>query len=261
MNDFFEKGWSVLELDCREQFLDEVVASCAGKYNFNSPHENLNNRVQDGWRFSQSVKELAMLPQIRKAVEIAVQGKAFPFQTLNFCRGSQQPLHSDNYHFASRHKNGMCGVWVALEDINASNGPLKVVSGSHKEPCLFPEDIGVEPGTKEQPYKNYKYYEEFIESRFNGSKWQIEELCLKKGQAVIWHSNLVHGGAPILDKAASRLSQVTHYFRSDSVYFTPINSTRGMFGKSYRLPFDVGTGERAYRHLSISGAVMDIFGQ
>ena len=44
----------------------------------------------------------------------------------------------------------------------------------------------------------------------------------KKGQALIWDANLLHGGAPQTDRSLTRHSQVTHYFFEGCSYFTPL---------------------------------------
>jgi hypothetical protein len=49
----------------------------------------------------------------------------------------------------------------------------------------------------------------------------IKTFEARKGQALIWCANLLHGGSPQIDPAMSRWSQVTHYFFDDCVYYTP----------------------------------------
>jgi ectoine hydroxylase-related dioxygenase (phytanoyl-CoA dioxygenase family) len=56
----------------------------------------------------------------------------FPFSTINFIKGSNQPLHSDIIHFHTVPALWMVGVWVAFEDVDETNGSLKIVPGSHK---------------------------------------------------------------------------------------------------------------------------------
>lgn len=43
----------------------------------------------------------------------------------------------------------------------------------------------------------------------------------RKGQALIWCANLLHGGSPQINGAMTRWSQVTHYFFDDCIYYTP----------------------------------------
>jgi ectoine hydroxylase-related dioxygenase (phytanoyl-CoA dioxygenase family) len=39
----------------------------------------------------------------------------------------------------------MVGVWVALEDIDSSNGPLIYYPGSHRLPIFTNEHLGINP--------------------------------------------------------------------------------------------------------------------
>jgi hypothetical protein len=260
LNDFLEKGWATFDTSLTEGDIDGILASCSGLYEEGSDHPNENNRIQDAWRFSASVKDLAINPGIMDVVEGALGGAAFPFQTLNFNRGTEQPLHSDFFHFSSRQPDGMCGVWVALEKTGQDNGSLEVVTGSHRLPYCFPEDLGIPIGLKSDPYKFYGAYESKIAEVIEGSGLKRERVFVEKGQAIIWHSNLIHGGSPIKIQTASRFSQVTHYFKAGSAYFSPIISYKRPFGKNYRIPFDVSTGRRALRHLSFGSYLMDLIG-
>jgi hypothetical protein len=69
------------------------------------------------------------------------------------------------------------------------------------------------------------------------------ELHVKRGQALIWASNLFHGGTPIRDLARSRLSQVTHYHFHGCMYFAPLLSDPGLGLLHVRKLMDISTGE------------------
>jgi ectoine hydroxylase-related dioxygenase (phytanoyl-CoA dioxygenase family) len=47
-------------------------------------------------------------------------------------------------------------------------------------------------------------------------------LIAKKGDVLIWHANLVHGGAPILNPALTRKSMVVHYYANDVIKYHEI---------------------------------------
>ena len=50
-------------------------------------------------------------------------------------------------------------------------------------------------------------------------------IRMKKGTALIWSANLLHGGGIITDHNRTRLSQVTHYnFDSCEYYYHPFFS-------------------------------------
>lgn len=260
MNFFEKNGWEILDFNLDDELILRILSDCDGNYSHGKLHENENNRILNAWRFSNDVRSLATNKSIMKFVEDRLGGTAFPFQTLNFCKGTQQPLHSDFYHFASRQHGGMCGVWIALEDTNEKNGALSVLTGSHRGDYLFPEDLGIPVGRKNSPYEHYKQYEDAIHKIAEESPFKLETLYLKKGQAVIWHSNLIHGGSLISDVDSTRFSQVTHYFKSGSCYYSPITSGKSAFSKSYRVPFDVSTGRRAYTALNPLHYAMDVLG-
>lgn len=260
MDKFDKKGWEILDFNLDDDSISKILNDCDGKYSYGKVHENENNRIFNAWRSSDDVRLLATNDVILKHVEERLGGSSFPFQTLNFCKGTQQPLHSDFYHFASRNHSGMCGVWVALEDTNEKNGALSVLTGSHKNSYLFPEDLDIPVGRKNNPYEHYKQYEDAIQQFASSSELELETLFLKKGQAVIWHSNLIHGGSPISDPNSTRFSQVTHYFRTGSAYYSPITSGKSAFSKSYRIPFNISTGRRAYSALNPLDYGLDILG-
>ena len=113
-------------------------------------------RIQDAWRRFDSVRRLALNAEVMRLLAVAYGRKPFPFQTLNFPRGTQQPTHSDVVHFHSEPERFMCGVWFALEDIDPAAGPLAYYPGSHRLPVLTLQDAGVtgrpSPGDYERAY-------------------------------------------------------------------------------------------------------------
>jgi len=70
-----------------------------------------------------------------------------------------------------------------------------------------------------------------------------ERFTGKKGQAIIWHARLMHGGDNQRDKMRSRHSQVTHYYFRDCCYFTPLYSDPFYGNIYFRDVTDIATGE------------------
>jgi hypothetical protein len=64
-------------------------------------------------------------------------------------------------------------------------------------------------------------YEVFIQQLVEALDLKKQVLNIRKGQAIIWSSNLLHGGEKILRSGASRHSQVTHYYFNDCIYYSP----------------------------------------
>jgi hypothetical protein len=227
---YSERGYLIVEdlgVDDFDALADRAIADLAPL------HEGgAYNRVQDAWTASDAVREIATLPRILKLLDDLYGRRPIPFQTLNFLRGSQQLTHSDSFHFHSFPKHFMCGVWVALEDLTESNGPLHYYPGSHRLPdydFLCP-DRGDE-------------FVQFIQDLIPAYGLEREQAHVKKGQALIWSANLLHGGDPVTDPESTRLSQVTHYFFDDCSYYTPVRSDIQRGKIYFREIVDVGTGE------------------
>lgn len=127
--------------------------------------------------------------------------------TLNFEYGSQQDYHFDTFYMPSPTPNKMVASWLALEDATTDNGPLSYYPGSHKiPPYLFSNGRTIVMQDEMPAFREYIFQQ--IDER--GLK--PETLYAKKGDLLIWHSQLFHGGSPIKDKRKTRKSLVTHYF-------------------------------------------------
>jgi len=66
---------------------------------------------------------------------------------------------------------------------------------------------------------------------------------MPKGKAIIWSSNLLHGGEKILTPGSTRHSQVTHYFFENCVYYTPLRSDATVDKLYVRKITNIATGQ------------------
>jgi ectoine hydroxylase-related dioxygenase (phytanoyl-CoA dioxygenase family) len=217
-------GYLILDdVGVSEEVLDGIISDLSDKYVAETRIDNgvyyAPGRIQDAWRISDNVKAVARSPKILGLLEEFYGRKPLPFQTLNFEQGTQQPTHSDALHFNSMPPGFMCGVWVALEDIDMDNGPLVYYPGSHKLPEVTMQEIGAEPDQSEYPK-----YEQHVRELLEREGLEPAYSTISKGQALIWSSNLLHGGAPQNDMSRTRRSQVTHYFFEGCKYYTPMLS-------------------------------------
>jgi len=228
---FAERGVLKLDLGVSADFLNSIVEQVQPLYE-TSHQQNplLATRVQDAWKQLDSVRQLAVHAKVLTALEQLLGRKPLPFQTLNFPVGTSQYPHSDSIHFNTVPAGYMVGVWVALEDIDAENGPLIYYPGSHKLPYYSMQDLGLEPG-----YPQYQAYERRIQDVIAEHGLQPELGLARQGEAIIWHANLLHGGAARKDVNRSRHSQVTHYFFEGCEYYTPMESDQAK--RKRRKPF------------------------
>ena len=115
----------------------------------------------------------------------------------------------------------MCGIWTALEDISENAGPLVYYPRSHRFPYFSSKDLNL---TLEQIDSNshpQAFFHDVWRKLLIKSGYKREQFIAKKGDVLIWHSNLLHGGDSIVDLDLSRRSQVSHYYFRDCEYKRP----------------------------------------
>jgi ectoine hydroxylase-related dioxygenase (phytanoyl-CoA dioxygenase family) len=219
---FAEDGYVTFDPEIDEATIDSIVEQLAPRF---AKMTSDSLRIQDAWKFNEQVRKVAIQEAVLKKLRLLYQREPFPFQTLNFPVGTQQDTHSDMIHFNSIPHRFMCGVWVAFEDIDETNGPLHYYPGSHKLPFYDMIDIGVKASESIEMKKAMMAYAEnyvsFIKEVVEALGLKKEVLKIKKGQAMIWSANLLHGGEKILREGASRHSQVTHYYFENCLYYVP----------------------------------------
>jgi ectoine hydroxylase-related dioxygenase (phytanoyl-CoA dioxygenase family) len=218
---FHEDGYVIVDFNIEPELIDTIVREI---YPYYDPDFLANptfpTRLQDYWRNVDAVRKLALLDNIQVALEQLFGRKPLPFQTLNFPIGTTQLPHSDTIHFNSNPPGYMAGVWVALENITEENGPLIYYKKSHLEREYNMQDLGLEIGAE-----NYNAYELAIQALIKERNFEPVLGLMKKGEAVLWHANLLHGGSQQNDVSLSRHSQVTHYYFENCEYYSPIRST------------------------------------
>lgn len=251
-----DDGYVVIEFPDAE--LDEritaIQANLQDRYNWEEWCSNKDSglRIQDAWEFDENVKAIACNSYILDLLSKLYGRAAFPFQTLNFPVGTQQHYHTDCVHFASIPERFMCGVWVAFEDISPDAGPLVYYPGSHKLPVYLNESTGIIPKSFELgAYATYDQYVSFWQRLVKAYDLQPVEFLPKKGQAIIWAANLLHGGLKQNNRELSRWSQVTHYFFENCGYYTPLGSLPYLGLIQYRSVINIATNQ--YIHNVVSG--------
>lgn len=229
--DLHLKGYAVIEFPDSEfaAVAERIQQTLAPQFDFEQWRRdgwthNAGLRVQDAWKSCADVRRLAINEPIQGLLSTLYGRRAFPFQTLNFPVGTQQHYHTDAVHFSSVPERFMCGVWVALEDINEDSGPLIYYPGTHRLPLFVNEHLAVTALESAGAYDNYPKFEALWRALVDGLGLEPERFCVRRGQALIWAANLLHGGDRHHNPARTRWSQVTHYFFDDCAYYTPLLS-------------------------------------
>lgn len=213
---FDASGMVVLRSAVEPELCARVRGSVSG---WARHHPRYGEKLQDAWLRHRAVRELACHPRIMTGLAALYGRRPIPFQTLNFARGTEQPLHADSIHFDSVPAGWMCGAWVALEEVGADQGPLTVVPGSQRVASEVFDEVVSRRASGSSPF-DMGTYEAALARRV--ASMGIEEFHASPGDVLIWHADLAHGGAKVLDQATTRWSQVTHYFFEGFTYVTPM---------------------------------------
>jgi hypothetical protein len=242
-------GWAVIDFPDPEidAVAERIKQSLHPRYDWDrwraeGWRNNDGLRIQDAHKFNADVRRIAANPQILALLSILYGRQAWPFQTLNFPVGTQQHYHSDSLHFSSVPERFMCGVWVALEDVGPTQGPLVYFSGSHKWPIYVNEHIGYSrAGGQSEP--SQKPFEDLWAALVRAGGLEPTHFHAKKGQALIWAANLLHGGSRQTDPELTRWSQVTHYYFDGCSYYSPMLSDPFYGRIFFRLHRNIATGQ------------------
>ncbi len=196
-----------------------------GKVKFNE-----KQKIMFAIHHSAPLSSIANDPDLLELLRSLIGGDVQLFQSINFFKGSEQKTHSDSIHMTTYPTGGLLGIWIALEDIDLENGPLHYYPGSHKLPYYFNVDYDNE-GTKYLlGEKDYSAYESMLEKKVKENHMERKIFTAKKGDLLIWHANLLHGGEPHINKDKTRKSVVFHYYNTDCVCYHEITQRPALIG-------------------------------
>ena len=175
--------------------------------------DNSTWRVHGFNRFSKAAKAIYESQIIKKWCSVIFGEEAFPQYTINFMYGSRQELHQDTCVFHVHPINYLIGVWLACEDIHPDSGPLVYYPGSHKEP-LYPKFDNY-PQTNLRtcaPSETTAYYD-WLKKR--SKNYKKDQFIARKGDILLWHGQLIHGGDAVVNPSLTRKSYVCHYIPAE----------------------------------------------
>lgn len=173
-------------------------------------------------RYSDEMRSLVNTSRLTDILELLLGRSVELFQSINFLKGSEDPPHSDFFHMSTYPYGYLMAVWIALEDIDEENGPVYYYPGSHKLRYIMNDDYN-HGGNRWFLGKNYKKnYGEAIKRLIDENGLEKKEFTASKGDVLIWHANMLHGGSNVIDSTRSRKSMVLHYYGTDVIRYHEI---------------------------------------
>lgn len=214
-----EKGYAILkgffsadEVAAINAEVDRLIANRQAKW-------GVGNRIMFAIHQSDLLRRTATQPQLMQVLKLLMGKEVELFQSINFIEASQQKTHSDSIHMATYPYGNLIAAWIALEEVDATNGPLHYYPGSHRLPYLMNADFGNEGTAWMLGNKPYKEYERKVAEVVAAHGLEKEVFLAGPGDVFIWHANLLHGGEPLADPRRTRKSMVMHYYGADAVCF------------------------------------------
>lgn len=235
-------GYTVIRNAVDKNLIDKIVTEF--DYWSSLPENKFKkfnrNRVTNFHIYSENTKELVTNKYVDQLLKKIFKKDQAVYSSLFFREGTSQGFHRDTPHFYTNEIDQYYGVWYALEDINQKAGPLKYIIGSHQLEIpdgydiynkLFgdkDEKFELSPVDNELCLDNYNKTAE-LECKNNKllivDEKNYNDNKIYKGDVIIWHPKLVHGGSTVLNDKLTRYSMVTHNIPID----IPVFSARQFF--------------------------------
>ncbi len=188
------------------------------------PIDELKKKFENVYVHSAAVSRALCLPAMLERLDLILGTRALPHQTLNLPVSSQQAAHSDQILMTTHPLGYTIAVWFALEDIAPDSGPLVIYPGSHRLPHLSAREVGIPRGVSEEECTRIydeRYYD-LIARRIRERGLSPIPFLPRQGDALVWHSNLLHGAWPITRAGATRKSLIAHYFGADAQAYSDL---------------------------------------
>jgi ectoine hydroxylase-related dioxygenase (phytanoyl-CoA dioxygenase family) len=166
-------------------------------------------RVHGFFEHSRAAEAVRQLPELRRLAAMILGVDCRALYSINFHNGSTQTLHQDTAVFHLGVPNLICGAWIACEDIVEGSGPLVYYPGSHRHPLYegFDDYPRTNLRTADGPMQTA--YRAHVEAETVGHP--RETFLARKGDVLLWHGMLIHGGEVQRRPGVTRKSYVLHF--------------------------------------------------
>jgi ectoine hydroxylase-related dioxygenase (phytanoyl-CoA dioxygenase family) len=218
LKQFVEDGYMVLESLIDEDLIFSVNKEIdeAIEQKYQDYTKGSSQRIEHLHFHYPNINKLFMDHRYRRMIDVIFGVKARPCQTLTFVNGSQQPAHQDLIYLTPFPAGYMCGTWIALQDVYENSGELVVYPKSHRDKRIYMRDIGCKKNTSDSNEFNSTIYPMWAEV---AKKYKPYIYRPKKGDVLIWHENLLHGGSKRINESLERRSVVIHSFAEGSISY------------------------------------------
>lgn len=141
--------------------------------------------------------------RLQDALSVLLGDKPKIVQSMYFEGNSETWEHQDSYYLDSEKIGEMCGVWIAVEDIDARAGRFFVCPQSHR---IRLNDHSVLNNIAE----NHTAYISSVVDEIRSRALEIRAPALSKGDVLFFNSLTMHGSLKSQDRKYARSSVTCH---------------------------------------------------
>ena len=192
-------------------------------------------KALDIHHFSPATRAVMFCPAVAQFLGLIFESHAFASQTLGFLRGSAQEGHQDSAYVPYTIGRCFAASWIALEDVTLGAGELFYYPASHRFPDYLYADAfksvheAMRMDALADPRTAVSGHVGSLTERAAAAGMAKLPFAARRGDALIWHADLVHGGNPV-SRDITRKSLVTHYCPKRLAPLFAEQSGLGFFG-------------------------------
>lgn len=169
------------------------------------------------------MRDLALYPPLMAILRSLIGEQMILHLCLTGWESTNRAWHQDDYLNPPDTHCWYAAVWFALGDIHAGTGAFEYVRGSHRWPLMRGEKVrqflSEEELSRRAPGTGINHWERFaerfttpaVEAEIAARGAEIVPFLARRGDVLIWHSRLMHRGAPAAQLGTERRSLITHY--------------------------------------------------
>ncbi len=214
---WIDDGYMILPRFFDDARIDAINSSLEGLIDRGEANTNPrdSSRIMNPFLQSNQVSDALTDPELLRLLGFTLGREVRLFQGMHFLVGSQQGAHADFFHMSTEPVGYLIAIWVALEDVSPESGPVYYYPGSHKLPYLMSEDLESRSGPLFVAKGKDEEYKRRLIAGVEQAGIEPVEFLAERGDVLVWHANLVHGGNAIASNGSTRRSLVAHYFARD----------------------------------------------
>jgi len=175
-----------------------------------------------GWHYPtpyqdcRELLDLATYPDLQGALHALIGAEMGLHLALTGWVSTERKWHQDTYLNPEFLWSYYAAAWIALEDVEPEAGPFQYIKGSHnwrslRQDKLFEFMTPEERKDPRWPTFTQDEVARVCEAEIERQGEKVSEFLPKKGDVLIWHSNLVHRGSEPKNPDLERRALICHY--------------------------------------------------